>query len=66
MKQFKIEEITAQVALVRVLAETILLFSKIWDDVSGYNFTIMPEEDNTIKKDGAITFNMVFTLRPAY
>ena len=66
IKEFAIEEITAQVALIRTLAETILIFCQIWDEVSGYDFTMMPEEDKTSKKGKGIAFNMLFTLRPSF
>ncbi|MHA1386586.1 MAG: HAD-IIA family hydrolase [Candidatus Helarchaeota archaeon] len=66
IKETKIIEISPQIALIRTLAETILAFSQVWDEVSGYNFTMMPEEDKTSKKEGEIIFDMVFTLRPAF
>ncbi|MHA1378461.1 MAG: HAD-IIA family hydrolase [Candidatus Helarchaeota archaeon] len=65
IKQYKIKEITSQIALIRILAETILIFSKMWNDISGYDFTMMAEEDKTIKKGEKIFFDMVFTLRPS-
>lgn len=66
LQEFEIEDITPQIALIRLLAETILIFSKMWDDVSGYDFTMMPEEDKTSKKGEGIVFNMLFTLRPSF
>ena len=66
IKEFAIEEITAQVALIRTLAETILIFCQIWNEISGYDFTIMPEEEKTNKKGKGIAFNMLFTLRPSF
>ncbi len=66
IKEFDIEEVTAQVALIRTLAETILIFCQIWNEISGYDFTIMPEEEKTDKKGKGIVFNMLFTLRPSF
>jgi len=66
IKEFNIQELNSQTALIRTLAETILIFSQIWNEISGYAFTMMPEEDRTRKKNGGIMFNMVFTLRPSY
>lgn len=66
IKEFNIKEITSQVALTRTIAEPILIFSKIWNDISGYDFTMMPEEEKATKKKNGIDFNMRFVLRPSY
>lgn len=59
-------ELSPQLALVRSFAELILIFPMIWNDIVGYEFTIMPEnEKEELTKDGLI-LQMEFSSRPYY
>ena len=59
-------DLSPQIALVRSFAELILIFPIIWNDIVGYEFTIMPEnEKEELNKDG-LNLVMEFSSRPYY
>ncbi|NHI92765.1 MAG: hypothetical protein EAX96_09720 [Candidatus Lokiarchaeota archaeon] len=59
-------DLSPQIALVRSFAELILIFPIIWNEIIGYEFTIMPEnEKEELKKDG-LNLLMEFSSRPYY
>lgn len=61
-----IKDINKEIALIRALAETILSFPLIWTEYFGYEFTIMPENEEKSWRKGDFYLQMDFSARPSY
>ena len=59
-------EIDPKIALVRSFAELILIFPLIFNDIVGYEFAIMPENEKEELFTEGLKLNMEFSSRPAY
>jgi len=55
-----------KIALVRSFAELILIFPIIFNDIVGYEFAIMPENEKEELYNEGLKLEMEFSSRPAY
>jgi len=66
LKENDIDEINEEIAMIRTLAETILCFPLVWTEFFGYEFTIMPENEEKVWNKNEFNINIDFSARPAY
>ncbi|MHC1591339.1 MAG: hypothetical protein ACXQS8_04590 [Candidatus Helarchaeales archaeon] len=66
LKENAILTINEEIALIRILAETILSFPLIWTEFVGYEFTIMPENESKSWKKNSFMVDLDFSARPSY
>ena len=66
LKENEIVDVSDENALIRIFSETILSFPLIWTEYFGYEFTIMPENEEKKWKDDSLKIKLRFSARPAY